>query len=111
MFPTGAVAGDSGSGAAGGEPGTGDGSADGKLGWLRLLETLPGVEIVIGQRAKNGAWFGDVLDEEFVGEVGEQRAHRPWPQRKTPNDVHCLHGGSSKTFASLFGRFLPARLR
>ena len=48
MFPTGAVAGDSGSGAAGGEPGTGDGSADGKLGWLRLLETLPGVGKILG---------------------------------------------------------------
>jgi hypothetical protein len=82
------------------------------LEWARFWERDPaGVEIVIGQRAKNGAWFGDVLDEEFVGEVGEQRAHRPWPQRKTANDVHCLHGGSSKTFASLFGRFLPARLR
>ena len=65
---------------------------------------------MIGQRAKNGAWFGDVLDEEFVGEVGEQRAHRPWPQRKTANDVHCLHGGSSKTSASLFGRLVSARL-
>jgi hypothetical protein len=28
---------------------------------------------VIGERAENGARFGDVLDEEFVGEVGEQR--------------------------------------
>ena len=34
-----------------------------------------GLEIVIGKRAENGAWFGDVLDEEFVGEVGEQRVH------------------------------------
>jgi hypothetical protein len=56
MFPTGAVAGDSGSGAAGGEPGTGDGSADGKLGWLRLLETLPGVGKILGARS---GWSGD----------------------------------------------------
>ena len=34
-----------------------------------------GLEIVIGKRAENGAWCGDVLDEEFVGEVGEQRVH------------------------------------
>ena len=32
-----------------------------------------GLEFVIGKRAEDGAWFGDVLDEEFVGEVGEQR--------------------------------------
>lgn len=34
-----------------------------------------GLEIVIGKRAENGAWLGDVLDEEFVGEVREQRVH------------------------------------
>ncbi len=34
-----------------------------------------GLEIVIGKRAEDGAWFGDVSDEEFVGEVGEQRVH------------------------------------
>jgi hypothetical protein len=32
-----------------------------------------GLEIVIGERAENGARFGDVSGEEFVGEVGEQR--------------------------------------
>ena len=36
---------------------------------------LGGLEIVIGKRAENGAWFGNVLDEEFVGEVGKQRVH------------------------------------
>jgi len=34
-----------------------------------------GLEIVIGKRAENGAWFGDVLNEKFVGELGEQRVH------------------------------------
>jgi hypothetical protein len=34
-----------------------------------------GLEIVVGKSAENGAWFGDVLDEEFVGEVREQRVH------------------------------------
>ena len=29
-----------------------------------------GLEFVIGKRAENGAWFGDVLDEECVGEFG-----------------------------------------
>jgi len=28
-----------------------------------------GLEIVVGKRTENGAWFGDVLDEEFVGEL------------------------------------------
>jgi hypothetical protein len=28
-----------------------------------------GLEIVSGKRAENGAWFGDVRDEAFVGEV------------------------------------------
>jgi len=26
-----------------------------------------GLEVVIGKRAEDGAWFGDVLDEELVG--------------------------------------------
>jgi hypothetical protein len=49
-------------------------SADQKLqGELFEDDIIGGLEIVIGKRAENGAWFGDVLDEEFVGEVGEQR--------------------------------------
>jgi hypothetical protein len=31
------------------------------------------LEIVTGKRTENGAWFGDVLDEESVGEDCEQR--------------------------------------
>ena len=30
-----------------------------------------GLEIVIGKRGEDGAWFGDVLDEEFVSNVCE----------------------------------------
>jgi hypothetical protein len=26
-----------------------------------------GLKFIIGKRAEDGAWFGDVLDEEFVG--------------------------------------------
>ncbi len=29
----------------------------------------------IGKRAEDGARFSDVLDEQFVGEFGEQRVH------------------------------------
>jgi hypothetical protein len=36
---------------------------------------VSGLEIVTGKRAENGAWFGDVLEEKFIGEVGEQRVH------------------------------------
>jgi hypothetical protein len=51
-------------------------SADQKLqGELFEDVIVGGLEIVIGKRAEDGAWFGDVLDEEFVGEVGEQRVH------------------------------------
>ena len=51
-------------------------SADQKLqGELFEDVIVGGLEFVIGKRAENGAWFGDVLDEEFVGEVGEQRFH------------------------------------
>ncbi|WP_238325787.1 hypothetical protein [Bryobacter aggregatus] len=51
-------------------------SADQKLqGELFEHKIVGGLEFVIGKRAENGAWFGDVLDEEFVGELGEQRFH------------------------------------
>jgi hypothetical protein len=30
-----------------------------------------GLEIITGKSADNGAWFGNVLEEEFVGEVRE----------------------------------------
>src|SRR4051794_15754530 len=52
-------------------------SADQKL-QCELFEDVivGGLKFIIGKRAENGAWFGDVLDEEFVGEVGEQRVHR-----------------------------------
>jgi hypothetical protein len=49
-------------------------SADQKLqGELVEHKIVGGSEILIGKRAGDGAWFGDVLNEEFVGEVGEQR--------------------------------------
>jgi len=49
-------------------------SADQKfLGELFEDVIVSSLEIVAGKRAENGARFGDVLDEEFVGEVGEQR--------------------------------------
>ncbi|WP_155121175.1 hypothetical protein [Bryobacter aggregatus] len=34
-----------------------------------------GFQFVAGKRAENGAWFGDVLDKEFVSEFREQRIH------------------------------------
>ena len=49
-------------------------SADQKLqGELFEHKIVGSLETVIGERAENGAWFGDVSGEEFVGEVGEQR--------------------------------------
>jgi hypothetical protein len=45
--------------------------ADQKLqGELFEHKIIGGLEFVIGKRAENGAWFGDVLDEECVGEFG-----------------------------------------
>ena len=38
-------------------------------------EIVSGLESVSVQRAEDGARFSDVLEEEFVGEVGEQRVH------------------------------------
>jgi len=34
-------------------------------------KSVSGLEIVIVQRAEDSAGFGDVLDEKFVGELGE----------------------------------------
>ena len=49
-------------------------SADQKfVGKLFEDVIVGGLEFVIGKRAENGDWFGDVLQEEFVSEVGEQR--------------------------------------
>ena len=36
-------------------------------------EIVCGFEFIIGKWTEGGAGFGDVLDEEFVGEVGKQR--------------------------------------
>ena len=33
------------------------------------------LEFNFGKGTQNSAWFGDVLDEEFVGEFREQRVH------------------------------------
>jgi hypothetical protein len=51
-------------------------SADEKL-QCELFEDVivGGVKFVVGKSAEDGARFGDVLDEQFVGEVGEQRVH------------------------------------
>ncbi len=38
-------------------------------------EIIGGFQFVIGKWTENGAGFGDVLDEQFVGEIGEQRFH------------------------------------
>jgi hypothetical protein len=44
-------------------------SADQKLqGELFEHKIVGGFKFVIGKRAEDGAWFGDVLDEEFVAE-------------------------------------------
>jgi len=34
-------------------------------------EIVCGLKFVIGKWTEDGAWFGDVLDEQFVGELGE----------------------------------------
>ena len=34
-------------------------------------EIVGGLKFVIGKWTEDGAWFGDVLDEQFVGELGE----------------------------------------
>ena len=38
-------------------------------GVLSQHKVVGGLKFVAGKRAENGAWFGDVLEEEFVGEV------------------------------------------
>ena len=49
-------------------------SADQKFESKKFENEIVGsFKFVVGKWAKNGAWFGDVLDEEFVGELGEQR--------------------------------------
>ncbi len=49
-------------------------SADQKLQGELFEDVIAGgLEIVTGKRTENGAWFGDVLDEESVGEDCEQR--------------------------------------
>ena len=49
-------------------------SADEKLQCELFDDVIVGgVKFVIGKRAENGARLGDVLDEKFVGELGEQR--------------------------------------
>ena len=51
-------------------------SADQKLqGELFEDVIVGGLEFVIGKWTEDGAGFGDVLDEQFVGELGEQRFH------------------------------------
>jgi len=51
-------------------------SADQKLqGELFEHVVVEDLELMIGKRAEDGAWLIDVLDEEFVGEFGEQRVH------------------------------------
>jgi hypothetical protein len=51
-------------------------SADQKFqGEMFEDEIIGGFEFVIGKWTEDGAGFGDVLDEKFVGEVGEQRFH------------------------------------
>ena len=65
---------------------------------------IGGLEIVTGKSAENGAWFGDVLDEEFVGEVGEQRVHiGSWwylpfqvRKRRSINRNHAKHDGAKQ---------------
>jgi hypothetical protein len=47
-------------------------SADQKLqGEVFEHEIVGGFKFVIGKWTEDGAWFSDVLDEQFVGEVGE----------------------------------------
>ena len=68
-------------------------SADQKLQGELFEDVIGGgLEIMIGKRAEDGARFGDVSDEEFVGVVGEQSFMDTQPKELT-NNVHCLHGG------------------
>ena len=46
-----------------------------RQGELIEYGVVENVKFVITERAEDGAWFRDVLDEEFVGEFGEQRVH------------------------------------
>jgi hypothetical protein len=51
-------------------------SADQKFqGEMFEHEIVGGFEFIVGKWTEDGAAFSDVLDEEFVGEVGEQRFH------------------------------------
>ena len=51
-------------------------SADQKFqGEMFEHEIVGGFKFIVGQWTEDGAGFGDVLDEQFVGEVGEQRFH------------------------------------
>jgi len=51
-------------------------SADQKLqGEMFEHEIVGGLKFIIGKWTEDGAGFGDVLEEQFVGEIGEQRFH------------------------------------
>ena len=55
-------------------------SADQKLqGEMFEDEIVGGLKFVIGKWTEDGAGFGDVLDEQFVGELGKQRFHGWFP--------------------------------
>lgn len=51
-------------------------SADQKFqGEMFEHEIVGGLKFIVGKWTEDGAGFGDVLDEQFVGECGEQRVH------------------------------------
>jgi hypothetical protein len=51
-------------------------SADQKFqGEMFEHEIVGGFKFIVGKWTEDGAGFGDVLDEQFVGEVGKQRFH------------------------------------
>lgn len=51
-------------------------SADQKLqGELFEDVIVCGLKFIVGKWTEDGAGFGDVLDEQFVGEIAEQRFH------------------------------------
>jgi hypothetical protein len=77
-------------------------SADQKLqGELFEDMIVGGVEFVVGQVGEDGARFSDVLDEEFVGEVGEQRVHDGSFRYLTFQVRKRSFGSGKKSFAPL----------
>ena len=83
-------------------------SADQKFqGEMFEHEIVGGLKFVIGKWTEDGAGFGDVGDEKFVGELGEQRFHGGslqgvnvftilGTQKKIDHRDHAKHDGAKQ---------------